>query len=81
MPAGRSNAALPRLHRRGGDKRLITRLFEQLADNPFRTGDYVERDDAGRPIQVVIAGRYAVCYWANHADKKVKVIDLKMAGS
>ena len=26
---------------RGREKHLITRLFEQLADNPFRSGDYI----------------------------------------
>ena len=60
---------------------LITRLFEELANNPFRTGDYVERDEIGRPIQVVIIGRYAVFFWADHAVKEVKVIDLKPAGA
>ena len=34
---------------RGAEKRAITRLFEELADNPFRTGDYVERDEAPCP--------------------------------
>lgn len=64
---------------RGREKHFITRLFEQLADNPFRTGDYTEPDDVGRPIEVLIVGRYAVCYWANHADKEVKIVDLKKA--
>jgi hypothetical protein len=27
---------------RGREKHLITRPFEQLADNPFQTGDYTE---------------------------------------
>ena len=65
---------------RGREKPLITRLFEQLGDNPFRIGDYVERDDIGRPIQVLLIGRYAVCFWADHADKEVKILDLKPAG-
>ena len=65
---------------RGREKHLITRLFEQLADNPFRSGDYIERDDIGRPIQVLLIGKYALCYWADHADKEVKILDLKSAG-
>ena len=66
---------------RSSDQRAITRLIEGLADNQFGQGDYVERDDVGRPIQVLIVGRHAVCFWANHADKEVKVLDLKPAGS
>ena len=60
---------------------LITRLFEELADNPFRVGDFVERDDVGRPIQVIIIGPHAIFFWADHAVKEVKVIDLKPAGA
>jgi hypothetical protein len=66
---------------RGREKHLITRLFELLADNPFRVGDCTERDDIGRPIQVLVIDRYAVCYWADHADKEVKILDLKKAGN
>ena len=58
---------------------LVTRLFEQLADDPYRAGDYVERDEIGRPIQVVIVGRCAVFFWADHPVKEVKVVDLKPA--
>jgi hypothetical protein len=43
-------------------------------------GDYVERDEIGRPIQVLILGRVALWYWADHAAKEVKVLDLTSAG-
>ena len=66
--------------RKGREKRLITRLFEELAQNPFRKGDYVERDDVGRPIQVLIFGQSAVCFWVDHAVKEVKILDLRPAG-
>ena len=62
------------------EQSLITRLLEQLASDPFRAGDYVERDEIGRPIQVVIVGRCAVFFWADHPVKEVKVVDLKAAG-
>ena len=58
----------------------ITRLFEELVDDPFRAGDYVERDEIGRPIQVKIIGRYAVFFWTDHSVKEVKIVDLKPAG-
>ena len=62
------------------ERRIILRLFDELAEDPFRAGDYVEPDDVGRPIQVLIIGRRAVCFWADHAVKEVKVVDLKPAG-
>ncbi len=40
----------------------LTRFIEELALNPFRPGDHVESDALGRPIQVAIVGRFAVCY-------------------
>jgi hypothetical protein len=47
----------------------------------FRSGDYVERDKIGRPLQVLILGRQAVFFWADHAVKEIKIIDLKPAGA
>jgi len=63
------------------EKNRITRLFEHLAENPFLTGDFVEPDNIGRPMQIVIVGRFAVCFWADHPVKEVKVLDLKPAGN
>ena len=63
------------------EKSLINRLFDQLADDPYRAGDYVERDEIGRPIQIAVVGRFAVWFWPDHAVKEVKVLDLTSAGS
>ena len=60
---------------------LITRLFDELANDPHRAGDYVERDEIGRPIQVLIISRQAVFFWADHAVNEVKILDLKPAGA
>lgn len=59
----------------------LTKFAESLEDSPFQRGDYTEHDDVGRPIEVRIIGRHALCYWADHAVKEVKVIDLKPAGT
>ena len=66
--------------RRAGERRAIIHLLEQLAQDPYRLGDYVESDEIGRPIQVLITGRNAICFWADHAVKEVKVLDLRPAG-
>ena len=62
------------------EQQVITRLFDELAQEPSRQGDYAEQDEIGRPIQVVIIGSSAVCFWPDHAVKEVKIIDLKPAG-
>jgi len=59
----------------------LTRFMASLEGSPFQRGDYTERDDVDRPIEVRIIGRYALCYWADHAVREVKVLDLKPAGS
>ena len=62
------------------EQQVITRLFEALAKDPCRAGDYVEPDAIGRPVQVLITGSRAVCFWADHPVKEVKIVDLKPAG-
>lgn len=62
------------------EKLTITNLFDNLSLNPFRAGDYVEPDEVGRPVQVMVVGNRAVYFWADHAIKEVKVTDLKFAG-
>ncbi|HOC54447.1 MAG TPA: hypothetical protein PKI20_02360 [Verrucomicrobiota bacterium] len=62
------------------EQQIITRLFDELAQDPSRPGDYAEQDEIGRPIQVAVIGNAAVCYWVDHAVKEVKIIDLKSAG-
>ena len=69
------------LRKRGKrEQQFITRLFDELAQDPSRPGDYAEQDEIGRPVQVVIIGSSAVCFWADHAVKEVRIVDLKSAG-
>jgi len=63
--------------RQQGDQ--ILSFPETLAVQPSRMGDYQERDDIGRPIQIKIIGDYALTYWADHAVKEVKVIKIERA--
>jgi hypothetical protein len=62
------------------EKLLITRFFDDLANAPYKVGDYVEQDIIGRPIQVLVVGRFALWFWSDHAVKEVKVLDLTLAG-
>lgn len=62
------------------ERNQILRVLRRLRTNPFFEGDYVERDNIGRLLQVVIVGQSAVVFWADHAVKEVKIIDLRFAG-
>ncbi len=59
-------------------ERLLS-FLESLADNPWKQGDYEERDNVGHPIQIKIIGDYALTYWADHAVKEVKVVRIEKA--
>jgi hypothetical protein len=62
------------------ERELITRFFEEIADNPYQAGGFIDHDDVGRDIQVKVIGRYALYFWSDHLAKEVKVIGLKAAG-
>jgi mRNA-degrading endonuclease RelE of RelBE toxin-antitoxin system len=66
---------------RRAEQDLITRILDGLSVDPFRRGDYVEQDEIGRPIQVLLIGRFALFYWADHSAKEVKITDLRAAGN
>jgi hypothetical protein len=63
--------SLSRSHRE-----VMLSFIESLPANPFRAGDFTETDQAGRPCQVILLGKYALYFWADHAAKEIRVIDL-----
>ena len=68
---------LERPSRRQRDQ--ILHFLQILANNPTKPGDYEEHDAVGRPIQIKIVGDYALTYWADHAVREVKVIQIEKA--
>jgi hypothetical protein len=57
------------------------RFMEILSVDPFREGDFASHDDTGRKVQVKLVGEYALYYWADHAAREVRLLDLVDAGS
>ena len=55
----------------------LLRVFEQLTENPFQTGDSIQRDHVGRPLQVKRFGEWTVTYWAEHLSEKVHVVAIE----
>lgn len=53
------------------ERNQILHLFKKLRTNPFPEGDYVEHDNFGPLMQVVIVGQSAVVIWADHTVKEV----------
>ena len=62
------------------ERQTITRLLEQLAFDPHRPGDYAEPDPIGRPVQALITGRHAICFWTDHAVREIKIVEMAIGG-
>jgi len=75
-----NEAALASAPRSGPQHKLVMRFVSSLGENPFATGDFSEKDDAGRTVQVKVVSRFAITFWADHAVSEVKVTHIKPAG-
>jgi hypothetical protein len=65
--------------RRSDDRDQLLALLRALGQDPHRRGDFTERDQTGRDIEVLVFRRYAVLYWADHAVKELKVTEVRFA--
>jgi hypothetical protein len=57
------------------EKTQLANVFANLMQNPFQEGDS-ETTTHGRKLQVKSFGTWLVTYWADHAVKEVRVIDV-----
>ena len=71
--------ALAAAPRSGTQLESVMRFIRALADNPNTAGDFTEKDNVNRVLQVKIIGRYAVTFWADHAVSEIKVTHIKSA--
>jgi hypothetical protein len=65
--------------KRGRQRELIMQFVRELGSAPFRNGDFQDLDDAGHELEIKIIGNYAITYWADHAAREVKVINVQSA--
>jgi hypothetical protein len=70
---------LARAPRSGAAREKLMKFIHHVAADPHRKGDYRTRDEVGHELEVAIVGSYAVTYWADHAVKEVKIINLMPA--
>jgi len=61
------------------DRDLILNFLEALTRDPYAKGDYEERDEVGRTVQIRVVGHYALTSWADHAVREVKVMKIELA--
>lgn len=61
------------------DQRLLRKSFLSVQDQPGRFSDYTEPDSTGRLVDIHICGKYAIKFWADPADKHIKILDAHLA--
>ena len=61
-------------------RRMIISQIEKLADNPFAKGDFELTDAAGRINEVLVFSGYAITFWADHAVKELRIVDVTRFG-
>jgi len=61
------------------DRDFLFRRFEEIRDFPANYADYQDADEIGRPLDVHIAGRFAISYWDDFADRHLKIMAVDWA--
>jgi hypothetical protein len=61
------------------DQRRLQDRFVAIQDYPQKFSDYTEADSAGRRVSIHICGKYAIKFWEDHADRHVKILDVRLA--
>ena len=62
---------------RGPELRRLLAVLDQVAADPFRTGDFQQRDQSGRRYEVVLLGEWLVTFWSDHAVNEIRVVALE----
>jgi hypothetical protein len=54
----------------------LVKQFQALAANPYQEAEESYLDENGRTIHLLLAGRFVILWWADHAVKEVRVVGL-----
>ena len=57
----------------------LLKCFREIAASPSQFSDFVERDTAGRRVDVHVSGKFAIKFWDDFADRHVKILDVHPA--
>ena len=61
------------------DRKLLRDRLVALQGDPPGFSDYAESDSTGRRVDIHICSKYAVKFWEDHADRHVKILDVRLA--
>jgi mRNA-degrading endonuclease RelE of RelBE toxin-antitoxin system len=55
----------------------VLAYIERLQENPFQESHESYEGKNGRILKVVSVGEFGIHYWVDHAEKEVRIVDLK----
>ncbi len=61
------------------DREFLLSRFGAIRDFPERYVDYLTTDETGRELDGHIAGRFAIVFWDDFADRHVKILGVSWA--
>ena len=61
------------------DREFLLTRFETIREFPARHADYRTLDESGRELDGHIAGRFAIVFWDDFADRHVKIMGVSWA--
>lgn len=61
------------------DRDFLFQRFGQIRELPEDHADYQEADETGRVFDVNVAGRFAISYWDDFADRHLKIMAVDWA--
>lgn len=57
-------------------QRRVLDLADQIARQPFQTGDSQALDTEGRTVENLLLGEYLFSYWTDHASREVRISEI-----
>jgi hypothetical protein len=55
----------------------LLRVFRKLAESPYQRGEWIQRSQSGRELQVKRFGRWLVRYWLDAPVLELRVVDVE----
>lgn len=62
---------------RAVERRKLLAALQSLKADPYQTGDFVESDDTGRPLQVKLFVSHLVTWWPDSLVKEIRVVAIE----
>jgi mRNA-degrading endonuclease RelE of RelBE toxin-antitoxin system len=63
------------------DERMLRQQLRKIQEFPDNSSDFDESDEKGRLLDVSLCEGYAITYWADFADRHIKVLRIGPADS